>query len=589
MISKKINQKGFTLIELLVTIALMLSILGIAIVSFITVSNNKKEESWDLVKQQVETAATEYFNANEYLFEDFSKPEGYISVGKLVSENYLNVVVDPTTGNAVDTCSLVVVTRNGNKLNATFDNNKVDKKNCDFNGSVITKESGAPEGVVKYYDKNNKEVSNDGWFNISKLDENGTLKVCLTAADAKSGTIKSAKIGDFAVSKTTDMGYCTTITKDDIYSNVLLQLENTSDKKWQKVVNIYKDTVKPTGTIVINKKDKWASKNVKLNLTGKDDVSGIAKSNVSRKVNNKNEINNYFNGNSGAKTWSRNNISYQFSEVNSYKGDTKSLTLKITDVAGNVSDDINGSYKLYTSCQNKNITDNGKWQDTKTRKKCTGTGTSTSGGKLSVQQKKATKDVNSGAKCADATRTVEYNVPGCCNKIVKDGATTNNKYNNYCNNDGKRYGTGTQKYKSALNGSHCGSKPVTISKSCDLDLKCRIEKTTKGCKSSADNQIYGQIKVICNQKVASVKVTYTYDTNSSYCKKNSTNTYKPGNKNAAVFNFRGCGGSYKLKEAKFEVKQGNKSWSRKVTNWSTGVSSSSGNCNPDRGSASIKY
>ena len=60
------KKNGFTLIELLVVIALMLSILGIAVVSLINTSNKKKKESWEQVKGQIETAAVEYFTANEY-------------------------------------------------------------------------------------------------------------------------------------------------------------------------------------------------------------------------------------------------------------------------------------------------------------------------------------------------------------------------------------------------------------------------------------------------------------------------------------------------------------------------------------------
>lgn len=45
------KKNGFTLIELLVTIALMLSILGIAIISLVSASNRKKEEAWTSVKE----------------------------------------------------------------------------------------------------------------------------------------------------------------------------------------------------------------------------------------------------------------------------------------------------------------------------------------------------------------------------------------------------------------------------------------------------------------------------------------------------------------------------------------------------------
>ena len=93
------NKNGFTLIELLVTIVLMLTILGIAIVSFISISDRKKQEAWQQVISQIETAAKEYFVSNEYMFEGLSNEvTGEISVGKLVQEDYLNQVTNPVTG-----------------------------------------------------------------------------------------------------------------------------------------------------------------------------------------------------------------------------------------------------------------------------------------------------------------------------------------------------------------------------------------------------------------------------------------------------------------------------------------------------------
>lgn len=117
------KKNGFTLIELLVVIALMLSILGIAVVSLINTSNKKKKESWEQVKGQIETAAVEYFTANEYLFEGLQNGSiGTISVGKLVNEDYLNKITNPDTGKSVSMCALVNITKDGEKYNATFYN-----------------------------------------------------------------------------------------------------------------------------------------------------------------------------------------------------------------------------------------------------------------------------------------------------------------------------------------------------------------------------------------------------------------------------------------------------------------------------------
>ena len=88
----------------------MLMILGVAIVSFIKISDMKKQEAWENVKSQIETAAREYFTANEYLFEGLSEgTTGTISVGKLVSYDYLNRVTNPKTGKSVSTCAVVVI------------------------------------------------------------------------------------------------------------------------------------------------------------------------------------------------------------------------------------------------------------------------------------------------------------------------------------------------------------------------------------------------------------------------------------------------------------------------------------------------
>ena len=118
MNKKRSNEYGFTLIELLVAIAIMLSITVLAIVNIVGVSNRKKEEAWVSVKEEIETAASDYFKYNEYLFEGLGDGNngGYITVGKLVSDDYLNKITDPRSGKAVSYCTKVMVTKNGRNM-----------------------------------------------------------------------------------------------------------------------------------------------------------------------------------------------------------------------------------------------------------------------------------------------------------------------------------------------------------------------------------------------------------------------------------------------------------------------------------------
>ena len=133
------KKNGFTIVELLVVIALMLSILGIAIVSLVNISYKKKEEAWKNTKAQIETAAAEYFTANEYLFEGLNEDAfGIISVGELVNEDYLNKVTNPKTGISISPCAVVKVQKNGDKYSMDFDDSSEnsDMSNCNTNNYI---------------------------------------------------------------------------------------------------------------------------------------------------------------------------------------------------------------------------------------------------------------------------------------------------------------------------------------------------------------------------------------------------------------------------------------------------------------------
>lgn len=378
------NKKGFTLIELLVVIALMLSILGIAIVSLFSTSNKKKEEAWRQVKSQIETAAEEYVNTNSYMFESFeSDVTSKISVGTLVNEDFLNKITNPKTGKSISYCTIINIGKSGNKYTAKLDENTIynsDTASCEKRSLITVSEPGAPTGTVKYYDSNNQQTSNNNeWFNLEKL--HGTmLRACIDANTNKNGPILNAMInGNDAIKY--GNSYCININ-DGKYSKLKFTLTNSSGKSWISYDSVYKDTIRPVGSIAIRQKDSWASKDVLLDLTAGDDVSGISTFKIGSE---------YFNGVSGTTSWTRTGAPYQFQNV-SYDGSTKSLTGIIYDVAGNTYNTNAATYTLYKSCMPSNIVDNGSWYNSGScTTKCGGNG---------QRQLKNTKDVNSNDSCA---------------------------------------------------------------------------------------------------------------------------------------------------------------------------------------------
>ncbi len=113
----KKNSRGFTLVELLVVIAIMGSILVLAITSLNKISKAKKNEAKKKVENQIELAAKQYFEANEYLFEDLDSGTGFktIPLYKLIESDYLNTLTDPTTGEKFAKCSTITIKREKNK------------------------------------------------------------------------------------------------------------------------------------------------------------------------------------------------------------------------------------------------------------------------------------------------------------------------------------------------------------------------------------------------------------------------------------------------------------------------------------------
>ena len=282
------NKKGFTLIEIIITLGLMLLITGVAIGSFIGVSKQKKKEEWRLIKDQIETSAEQYFTSNKYLFEEISSGNAYISVGKLVNDNYLTIVTDPRTGEKISKCTKVNVTYSNNKFNVNLDETTIDSSetSCNYiNGSVIIKDAKAPNGNMKHYKKSSSgsidfgsEVSpnTDGWYNINSLGTEGELISCIDFGKSSSSIKKvflknSNTESELTKREGSDGEFCYISYKSGIHNNQIFEAVDLKDRKIIIVENYKVDTINPIASVSVVSQNTWNSRNIKITASGNDE------------------------------------------------------------------------------------------------------------------------------------------------------------------------------------------------------------------------------------------------------------------------------------------------------------------------------
>lgn len=356
------KKSGFTLIELLVAIAIMLSILGIAIVSFVNVSDKKKEESWETVKRQIELAAEEFLTYNEFLFEGLSDgAEAEISVGKLVQEDYLNKVTNPITGKAVSECMIVKVTKsNGSyklEVDDSFENSGKTIEECKTDSSLTIKEVGAPEILV---DKKCGSKGNNGWCKKSS-DGKGVI---VTATSPEAVRIEYevlnyiTKVWDLDGEIKNGNNYADNVSTKG--KSVCFLATGKNGAKSSSCVDYKIDMELPDGTLSITSaKEDYNSNYVNVELTASDVLSKLATINYTDRKGTPDLIK------VGASNWvEKESWKYlienrkMFSELKiESRSDTPSLT--ITDAAGNKKT-ITSSYLTYALCSKTihNGTDN---------------------------------------------------------------------------------------------------------------------------------------------------------------------------------------------------------------------------------------
>ncbi len=272
------KKNGFTLIELLVTIALMLSILGIAIISLVSASNRKKEEAWNSVKEQIETAAVEYLNSNEYLFEGLSDGGiASIPLQTLVELDYINKVTDPRTGKALNECNYVEVTKSKYKYNATYKDS--DDKSCTTGSELTITEPGAPTLNVDVTELSIKKLISDTvWYKDgakfdASTDKGASIKSCYTTSDSDcdpKNDNSSLELDYTGKSKISKIRACFKAT-------------NNSNKSTKKCVSVSVDNTAPTCT-VSSSENGWTKKDVTITGECSDSGSGCSSSKVTTTI-----------------------------------------------------------------------------------------------------------------------------------------------------------------------------------------------------------------------------------------------------------------------------------------------------------------
>lgn len=456
------KKNGFTLIELLVVIALMLSILGIAVVSLINVSNKKKKESWQQVKGQIETAAVEYFTANEYLFEGLkSGSSGTISVGKLVSEDYLNKVTNPYTGKAVSMCAMVNITKENKKYSASFDESseKSSETNCESNNSnIITiSEPGAPMFNITdtCENKSGDSISpQNGYcyrktFGVNVTKANGKIiskKYCVGTGTSCDVTKDFTDLFDGA-DKTVDNGI------------VGITLTNQSGAKTTKYKSYKIDRTSPVITENNIKSENSGYNTLKPNISvkAKDNESGI------------DYILSSSNGND-KRTNSASTL-YSFTIANDY--DTIH-NLKVTAVAydrvGNSSDPNENSYSTYLKCSQKTESKQSSWNGSCSASCGGGTQYGTTTTYYSDKYLSGVSCGNDGGKSDSRS----CNTQSCCSSTkVKDYSYSSWSSCSKSCGGGTQTRTKTQNLISKYNGQSCGKgSSTTESQSCNTQSCC---------------------------------------------------------------------------------------------------------------------
>ena len=278
------KKKGFTLIELLVVIAIMASILVLAITSLNGVSKAKKKEAEKKVEDQIELAAKQYVEANEYLFEglNVNGDSDTVFIKDLISNDYLNVLTNPVTGKKYNKCDKVIVKKT-NKNKFTYDFVKDDTNDCTSYSSstveVAPDKPSCPDARITSETTSKESGTSRTWYNSDII---YTFSLNQNGDDISNQARFEVNVDNNKIEPNSNNEYVI----DEEGTNKKIKVTASIDGCSYKTTKIYNlDKTKPTITYTKTNNEYaefydeeteiWSNKFADFSVTASDKLSGI--------------------------------------------------------------------------------------------------------------------------------------------------------------------------------------------------------------------------------------------------------------------------------------------------------------------------
>ena len=492
------KNKGFTLVEVIMVVVILGIIIGIAVPSYIAVSNNIRSKNYDQKMDNIKSKALEYATDNNV--ESITIPvKALIEEGYLAEENPDNGENEKITnplGGYLDCANIDIV-----RTDDSYEISLSDTSNCSteniVNNSKIT--------IDVYEYRNNtlgKKLGSNGnvsWTNSDKVllyADVSKLEGIGSDVTWNYGTLSKKKSGNIATSLTVDEAYANIYVVEALVflnSEYTFSINTNSGVATQKV-DVKIDREKPIANASVE--SNWTNGNKKVTLSGSDGSgSGIKGF--------------YLGFNNTTPTIDMFNRDYENKDDDDYLTanlDAGKYYLYTLDKAGNISDaysfEVSGVDKKGPVCKYSN--ENTTWtnKDLTLTYGCnndTGTGCKTTDMTKNINYTAKTVNINwtiednigNKTECSQLVNTfVDKTAPVCVSSGGSDTwtnasrtltGTCSDPDSGCVSNVSKDYTTQTEVYNQSAGTVYDKAGNSTV---CPANQTVKIDKTAPSCSSS---------------------------------------------------------------------------------------------------------